>query len=329
MKHPFTVWSTRITALIALLSGFLLPQFAAAQSGYPSRPVRLVVPSAAGGGTDTVARVIAQKLSESLGQQFIVDNRPGAGQMIGTESVAKSPPDGYTLLMSASTLALNPIMYKKVPYDAVRDFAPVTQVASLPAVLLVHPSLPVKTVPELIALAKRRPGQIDFASAGIGTLPQISVELLKSMAGINLVHIPYKGSAPGMIALLSGQVSVMVPNLFTSLPHIRAGKLRALGVTTAKRVDALPELPAIAETVPGYEFSQWYGVLAPAGTPREIVARLHVEIARTLRLPELRARLAHDGAEPVGSTPEDFAALIRSETVKWAKVVKAAGIRPE
>ncbi len=329
MKHLFTVWAARIAALPVLLPVLLLPQIGAAQTAYPSRTVRLMVPSAAGGGTDTVARVIAQKLSESLGQQFVVDNRPGAGQMIGTESVAKSPPDGYTLLMSASTLALNPIMYKKVPYDAVRDFAPVTQVASLPAVLLVHPSLPVKTVPELIALAKRRPGQIDFASAGIGTLPQISVELLKSMAGIDLVHIPYKGSAPGMIALLSGQVSVMVPNLFTSLPHIRAGKLRALGVTTAKRVNALPELPAIAETVPGYEFSQWYGVLAPAGTPREIVTRLQVEIARTLRLPELSTRLAHDGAEPVGSTPEDFAALIRSETVKWARVAKTAGIRPE
>lgn len=329
MKHPFTVLAARITALLVLLPGFLLPQIAAAQTAYPSRPVRLVVPSAAGGGTDTVARVIAQKLSELLGQQFIVDNRPGAGQMIGTESVAKSPPDGYTLLMAASTLAINPIMYKKVPYDAVRDFAPVTQVASLPAVLVVHPSLPVKTVSELIALAKRRPGQIDFASAGIGTLPQISVELLKSMAGIDLVHIPYRSTAPGMIALLSGQVSVMVPNLFTSLPHIRAGKLRALGVTTAKRVDALPEVPAIAESVPGYEFSQWYGVLAPAGTPREIVTRLHVEIARTVRLPDLRARLAHDGAEPVGSTPEDFAALIRSETGKWARVAKTAGIRPE
>lgn len=308
----------------------LLPLAVVGQSAYPSKPVRFIVPSAAGGGTDIVTRVIAQKLSDALGQQFIVENRPGAGQMIGIELAAKSPADGYTLLMASSTLAINPLMYKKVSYDAVRDFTPITQAATLPNVLVVHPSLPVHTVAELVALAKQRPGQINFASAGIGTSPQMSVELLKSMTGIDLVHIPYKGTTPGVVDLLAGQVSVMAPNMLTALPHIKAGKLRALGVTSAKRSEALPEVPTIAEAgLPGYESVQWYGVLAPAGTPREIVARLHAEIVRALQLPEVKERLAADGAEPVGDSPEAFAALIKSEIEKWAKVAKAAGIRPE
>jgi len=328
-KQPFGFARAGIAALLALLLALLLPHIAAAQTSYPSKPVRLVVPSATGGGTDILARVIAQKLSESFAQQFVVDNRPGAGQMIGIEIVAKSPPDGHTLVMAASTLAINPIMYKKVPYDAVRDFSPVTQVATLANVLVVHPSLSVKSVAELIALAKQRPGQINFASAGIGTSPQMSVELLKSMAGIDMVHIPYKGTAPGVVDVLSGQVSMMAPNVLTALPHIKAGKLRALGVTTGRRIEALPEVPAIAESLPGYESTQWYGVLAPAGTPREIVSKLHVEIARTLRLPDVKERLAADGAEPVGSSPDEFAALIKSEIEKWTRVAKAAGIRPE
>ena len=308
----------------------LLPLATAAQSGYPSKPVRFIVPSAAGGGTDITARAVAQQLSEALGQQFVVDNRPGAGQMIGIELAAKSVPDGYTLLMAASTLAINPIMYKKVAYDPVHDFTPVTQAASLPNVLVVHPSLPVKTVSELIALAKQRPGQINYASAGNGTSPQMSIELLKSMAGIDLVHIPYKGTMPGVVDLLGGQVSVMALNVLTALPHIKAGRLRALAVTSAKRSEALPDIPTIAEAgLAGYESSQWYGVLAPAGTPREIVARLNVEIVRALRLPDVKQRLAADGAEPVGSSPEEFAAFIKSEIEKWARVAKAAGIHPE
>jgi tripartite-type tricarboxylate transporter receptor subunit TctC len=308
----------------------LLSAGAAAQTVYPAKPVRFIVPSAAGGGTDIIARSVAHKLSESLGQQFVVDNRPGAGQMIGIELAARAPADGHTILMAASTLAINPIMYKKVSYDPLRDFAPITQAASLPNVLVVHPSLPVKSVAELIALARREPGKINYASAGIGTSPQMSMELLKRMAKIDLVHIPYKGSAPGVVDLLAGQVAVMTPNVLTALPHIKSGRLRALAVTSAKRSEALPEVPTIAESgLPGYDSVQWYGVLAPAGTPREIVARLHAEIARALRAPDVRERLAADGAEPVGSSPEEFAAFIKSEIDKWARVASAAGIRAE
>jgi tripartite-type tricarboxylate transporter receptor subunit TctC len=307
----------------------LMPWCAGAQTPYPSKPVRFIVPSAAGGGTDIIARAVAQKLSEALGQQFVVDNRPGAGQMIGIELVAKSPADGYTILMAASTLAINSIMYKKVPYDPVRDFAPITQAASLPNILVVHPSLPVKSVAELVEYARRQPGKLNFASAGIGTSPQMSIELLKSMTGIDMVHVPYKGTSPGVVDLLAGQVSVMAPNLLTALPHIKAGKLRALAVTSAKRTGALPEVPTVAETLPGYESAQWYGVLAPAGTSREIVARLHAEIVRALKHSDVKDRLAADGAEPVGSSPEEFTAFIKSEIDKWARVARAAGIHPE
>jgi tripartite-type tricarboxylate transporter receptor subunit TctC len=217
-----------------------------------------------------------------------------------------------------------------MPFDPVKDFAPITLVSRSPNILVVHPSLPVKSVAELIALAKRRPGQIAYASAGIGTSPQMSVELLKSLAGIDMLHIPYKGSTPGVVDLLAGQVSVMTPNVLTALPHIKAGRLRALAVTSGKRSDALPDVPTLAEAgVPGYDSTQWYGVLAPAGTPRPIVTRLHGEIVRALRAPDVRERLAADGAEPVGSSPEEFAAFIRAEIAKWAKVAKAAGIQPE
>jgi len=315
----------------AAVAVLLLLGIAGTASGqYPAKPVRFIVPSAAGGGTDIIARAISLKLSESLGQQFVVDNRPGAGQMIGIEIAAKSPADGHTILMAASTLAINPIMYKKVPYDPLRDFAPITQAATLANVIVVHPSLPVKSIAELIAYAKQRPGQLNFASAGIGTSPQMSVELLKSMAGIDMVHIPYKGTSPGVVDLLAGQVSVMAPNLLTALPHIKAGKLRALAVTSAKRSQGLPEVPTIAESgLPGYDSTQWYGVLAPAGTVREIVMRLHDEIVRALRTPEVMRRLAADGAEPVGGSPEEFTAFIKSEIDKWAQVARVAGIRAE
>jgi len=303
---------------------------AVAQTTYPARPVRFIVPSAAGGGTDIIARAISLKLAESLGQPFVVENRPGAGQMIGIELAAKSPADGYTILMAASTLAINPIMYKHVSYDPLRDFAPITQAATLANVIVVHPSLPVKSIAELIAYAKQRPGQLNFASAGIGTSPQMSIELLKSMAGIDMVHIPYKGTAPGVVDLLAGQVLVMAPNLLTALPHIKAGKLRALAVTSVRRSEGLPDVPTVAESgLAGYDSTQWYGVLAPAGTPKEIVARLHEAIVHALRDPEVGKRLAADGAEAVGSGPEEFAAFIKSETEKWARVATAAGIKPE
>jgi tripartite-type tricarboxylate transporter receptor subunit TctC len=318
-----------VRAILFLLAALACAQ-AAAQPAYPARPVRFIVPSAAGGGTDIIARAISVKLGERLSQQFVVDNRPGAGQMIGIELAAKSPADGYTILMAASTLAINPVMYKQVPYDPVRDFAPITQAATLPNVLAVHPSLPVKSVAELVAYAKENPGKLNFASAGIGTSPQMSIELLKSMTGIDMVHIPYKGTAPGVVDLLAGQVLVMAPNVLTALPHIKSGKLRALAVTSAKRSEALPEVPTVAEAgVPGYDSTQWYGVLAPSGTPREIVARLHDAIVRALRDPEVGKRLAADGAEAVGSSPEEFAAFIKSESEKWAKVAAAAGIKAE
>jgi tripartite-type tricarboxylate transporter receptor subunit TctC len=320
----------RVLTAVAALSLALASSPAAAQSAYPSKPVRFIVPSAAGGGTDIIARAIAQKLSEALGQQFVVENRPGAGQMIGIELAARAPADGYTILMAASTLAINPIMYKKVTYDPLRDFAPITQAASLPNVLVVNPSVPATSLRELIALAKREPGKLAYASAGVGTSPQMSVELLKSMAGIDMLHVPYKGTTPGVVDLLAGQVQLMTPNVLTALPHIKAGKLRALAVTSAKRTEALPDVPTIAEAgVPGYDSTQWYGVLAPAGTPRPVVARLHDEMVRALRASDVKERLAADGAEPVGSSPEEFAAFIRAETQKWAKVAKAAGIRPE
>jgi tripartite-type tricarboxylate transporter receptor subunit TctC len=314
----------RVLALAAMLASA-----AAASAQYPSRPVRFIVPSSAGGGTDIIARALAQKLAEAFGQPFVVENRPGAGQMIGLELAAKAAPDGHTLVMAASTLALNAVMYKKVPYDALRDFAPIMQAATVPNVLVVHPSLPVKSLAELLAHARQHPGKLSYASAGIGTSPHMAIELLASMAGVEMVHIPYKGTGPGITDLLGGQVALMAPNVLTALPHIKAGKLRALGVTSAVRSEALPETPAIGEFLPGYEAAQWYGVLAPAGTPPDIVARLYAELVKVLLHEEVKVRLAADGAEPVGSSPAEFSAFIRREIAKWTRVARAANIHPE
>ena len=312
--------------LIAALAGAA----GATAQNYPARPVRLIVPSSPGGGTDISARIIAPRLSEYLGQQVVVENRPGAGTMIGGEVVARSAPDGYTLLMGISTLAINPAIYRKVPYDALRDFAPVSQAVALPNVLVAHPSLPVKTVKELVAFARARPGQINFASAGLGTSPHLSMELFLSMTGLKMVHVPYKGSGPGVTDLVAGHVPLMMPNMLSALPHIKSGRLRALGVTSTKRASRASDIPTIAEAgVPGYEAVQWYGVLAPAGTPRPVITRLHAEVVRVLQQPDIRERFLSDGAEAVGSSPEEFAAFIRAETAKWAKVIKDAGLRPE
>ncbi|HEX6006828.1 MAG TPA: tripartite tricarboxylate transporter substrate binding protein [Burkholderiales bacterium] len=323
-------------SLAAISRGFLIATallgagVAQAQQNYPVRPIRLVVPSSPGGGTDITARIIAPKLGEYLGQQVVVENRPGAGTMIGGEVVARAVPDGYTLLMGISTLAINPAMYRKVPYDALKDFAPISQVVALPNVLVTHPSLPVKTVRELIAFAKSRPGQINFASAGVGTNPHLSMELFLSMTGVKMIHVPYKGSGQGVIDLIAGHVTVMTPSILTALGYVKDRRLRALGVTSAKRAGGAPDIPTIAEAgVPGYEAVQWFGVLAPAGTPRDIVSRLHKEIVRTVQTPDIRQKLVNDGADPVGSLPEEFAAFIRSETAKWAKVAKAIGLKPE
>lgn len=317
-------------ALGILLAAAALCGAAQAQQNYPVRPVRLIVPSSPGGGTDITARIIAPKLGEYLGQQVVVENRPGAGTMIGGEAVARAAPDGYTLLMGISTLAINPAMYKRVPYDALRDFAPISQVVALPNMLVTHPSLPVKSVKELIAFAKARPGQINFASAGVGTNPHLAMELFLSMTDLKMVHVPYKGSGQGVIDLLAGHVTVMMPSILTALNYVKNKRLRALGVTSAKRAAGVPDIPTIAEAgVPGYEAVQWFGVLAPAATPRDIIMRLHKEIVRTVQAPDIKPKLINDGADPVGSSPEEFAAFIRSETNKWAKVAKSIGIKPE
>lgn len=296
---------------------------------YPNRALRLIVPSAPGGGTDIVGRALAAKLSEYLGQQVVVDNRAGAGTTIGIDIVAKAPPDGYTVLVSPSTLALNTWMYAKLPYDALRDLAPITQVASVPNALVVHPSLPAKTVPELLAIARKQPGAINVGSAGIGTSPHLSLELFKVLGKVDMTHIAYKGSGSATIAHLSGEIIAQFPSLPTAMGHIKSNRLRALGVTTAKRSPFLPEVPAIGEFLQGYEATQWFGFLAPAGTPPAVLERLHNETVRALKSPELAKIMANEGAEVVASTQQQFAAYMRSETDKWGRVIKAAGIKPQ
>jgi tripartite-type tricarboxylate transporter receptor subunit TctC len=296
---------------------------------YPTKPIRLVVPFPPGGATDILARDVAQKLTEAWGQSVIVDNRPGAGGNIGSELVAKSAPDGYTLEMgTVGTHAINASLYAKMPYDHVKDFTPVILVAGVPNVLVVTPSLPVNSVAELIAYAKANPGKLNFASSGNGTSIHLSGELFKVMAGVQMTHIPYKGSAPALQDLIAGQVQLMFDNLPPSLPQIKAGKLRALAVTSLARAPALPDVPTLAESgLPGFEASSWFGILAPAGTPAPIVAKLNAEVAKWLATPEAKEKLLKQGANPAGGTPEDFAKHIAAETAKWAKVVKDSGAK--
>ncbi len=307
------------------------PQAAAAADAYPAKPIRFVVAFPPGGGTDIIARVIAQKLSERLAQQVVVDNRPGAGGNIGTDIVAKSAPDGYTMLMgSAGPLAVNASLFAKMPFDPIRDLAPVTLAASTPNVLVVHPSLLARTVKELIALARARPGEINFASSGHGTPAHLAGELFNSMAGVKLIHVPYKGAAPALADLLGGQVQLMFSTMPPALPHVKDGKLRALAVTSRKRSPAAPDLPTLDEAaLPGFEAITWHGVVVPAGTPTTVIALLNREIVAILHLPEVVERLSGQGAEALGSTPEEFAAYIRSESVKWAKVVRESGAKAE
>jgi len=320
-----------LTALTALCT-FAIP-FAAspafAQGTYPNKPVRLVVPFPAGGTTDILARAAAQKLSETWGQQVIVDNRPGAGGNIGSELVAKAAPDGYTLLMgTVGTHAINPSLYAKMPYDHVKDFAPVILVAGVPNVLVVNPDLPIKTVPELIAYAKANPGKLNFASSGSGTSIHLSGELFKVMAGVQITHVPYKGSAPALTDLIGGQVQLMFDNLPSSLPQIKGGKLRAVAVTSTTRAAALPEVPTVAESgLPGFEASSWFGILAPAGTPKDIIAKIDADVQKWLATPEAKEKLLSQGANAAGGSPEDFARHIQAETAKWAKVVKDSGAK--
>ncbi len=313
-------------ALAAMLAAFA---FGASAQTYPNKPIRIVVPFPAGGTTDVLARAAAQKMSETLGQPAVVDNRPGAGGNIGAELVAKSPPDGYTLLMgTVGTHAINPSLYPKMPYDHVRDFAPVILVAGVPNVLVVNPALPVNSVQELIAYAKANPGKLNFASSGNGTSIHLSGELFKTMAGVQIAHIPYKGSAPALQDLVGGQVQLMFDNLPSSLALIKAGKLKALAVTSKERAAALPDVPTMAESgLPGFEASSWFGLLVPAGTPQPIVLKLNADVAKWLASPDAKEKLLAQGAIAAGGTPEDFARHIAAETAKWQKVVKDSGAK--
>ncbi|HVG05474.1 MAG TPA: tripartite tricarboxylate transporter substrate binding protein [Burkholderiaceae bacterium] len=319
--------------LVALLAcGAAFPYAAFAQAGtYPNKPVRVVVGVPPGGATDLVARLVAEQLSKQTGQQFVVDNRGGAGGNIGGEIVAKSPPDGYTLFIGPiGTMAINPFVYAKMPFDSVKDFAPISQLTSIPIVMAVNPSVPAKDVREFIAYAKANPGKVNFGSGGNGTQSHISGVMLNSLAGIDMTHIPYKGNGPAMVDLLAGRVSVMFDQISSALPHIRAGKLNALGVTTAKRSAVAPDIPTLAETgLPTFEATTWHGLLAPAGTPRDIVAKLNAETVKALNSPELIEKFKANGIDPVSSSPEQFAALIKTELQRWGDVVKAAGVKPE
>ena len=298
---------------------------------YPVKPIRIIIAQAPGSATDVVSRIIGNKLGESLGQPLVVDARPGAGGTLGTELAARAAPDGYTLFMANnSTHGSNPALYAKLPYDAVRDFAPIIYAVATPYVLSVHPSLPVKTVKELIALAKARPGQINYASAGNGSTHHLCGELLKTLAGIDIVHIPYKGTTPAITALLSGEVSVMFATVTGIQPHLKSGRARALAVTTPKRSNMLPEVPTVAEAaLPGFEMLSWFGLLAPAGTPAAIVTRLYADTAKVLEIAEVRAALTAQGFEVIAGSPAQFGDYIRREIEKITKLAKATGIKAE
>ena len=313
------------------MAGLVLAAFcgAAAAQNYPAKTVRMVVGYPPGGPTDVLARIVSQKLTQTWGQQVIVDNRPGASGMIGAEFTARAAPDGYTLLMVPVTYAVTPSLFAKMTYDVEKDLSPVAQVAAAPFILVVHPTLPVKTVKDLIALDRRSPGQINFASASTGGMPHLAGELFNSMTGTKLVHIPYKGAAPATTDLLSGQVTLMFNNMLSAMPQVKAGRLRAVAVTSSKRSPAAPELPTIAETVPGYEASGWYGAFAPAATSKELIGRLNAEMNRIMKMPDVTQRLAGDGVEAVGTTPEQFGAYLKQEVAKWGKVVKASGAKAD
>jgi len=298
---------------------------------YPSKPVRLVVPFAPGGTTDILARLVGQRLTDVLKQTVLIDNRPGANGALGTEIVAKSAPDGHTIVMGyLDSFAIGPNLYSKLPYDPVRDFAPITRVASTTQAMVLHPSLPVRATRDLIALAKRQPGQLSYASAGIGAPSHLAGELFKMMAGVDLVHVPYKGSGAAINDLLGGHVALSFGGLAAAMPHVRTQRLRVLAIASGARSPAMPPIPTIAESgLPGYDVSSWFGLLAPAGTPSEAVARLHAEVVKILKAEDIRQQLAADGAEVVANRPDEFAAYIKSELAKWGGVIKAARIKAE
>jgi tripartite-type tricarboxylate transporter receptor subunit TctC len=328
----------QVTIVVAAAAAavFVLVSHAVAQSdlksaaSYPSRPIRFVVPFAAGGPSDVGARTLAQKMSQTWRQTVVVDNRIGASGMIGADIVAKSAPDGYTLLMAQVGDAISMSLYPRIPYNFVRDFAPITLVGQTPFILVVHPSVPAKSVQELIALAKAKPGSLSFASAGTGVASHLAGELFKSAAGIDIVHVPYKGQAPATTDLLGGQIQFMFNNPITSLPHIKTGKMRALAVSTATRFPGLPDVPTVAESgLPGFSVGFWLGPLAPAATPRAIIDQLNREMVRTLRMPDVVERLSAMGVEILASSPEEFARVIKADVAKWAKVVKDAAVKAD
>lgn len=321
LPHPACTCTLLLLAVLTGGSAY------AQRADYPARPVRVVVGFPAGGPSDILARLVAQHLAQATGQQFVVDNRGGASGMIGAELVAKAPADGHTLLVVPATHAVNPGLYRKIAFDTVRDFTPVSLVAEGPFILVVHPSLPVKSTADLVTLAKRRPGELNYASAGVGGLPHLAGELFKSLAGVTLNHVPYKGAAPATVDLVAGHVTIMFNNMLSAMPHVKGGRLRAIGVTTLKRSSAVPEVPTIAESgVKGYEVSGWYGVLGPAGLPADVLGKLNTEVNRGMRQPDVVKRLAAEGVDAAGSTPDEFGARIRKEMAKWGGVVKAANV---
>jgi len=314
---------------IAVSSALILIAPAQAQP-YPSRTVRILAGFAPGGSTDIMARIVAQKLTEAFQQQVVVENRPGANGNIAAETTAKAPPDGYTLLMAANGFTINASLYKTLPYNPTRDFSPITLFALIPNILVVHPSLPVKSVRDMITLARGKPDQLTHGSSGTGSPGHLAGEVFKLMANVRFIHVAYKGSSQALIDLLGGHLQLAFPTIPAVMPYLKSGKLRALGVTSIKRSASLPEIATVAEAgVPGYEVVGWYGILAPAGVPRDIIVRLNGEITKALRLADMQERLLRDGADPVGNTPDEFRAYVESDVVKWSKVIQAAGVRFE
>jgi len=327
--QPFTatraLYGPVIVALTLFVSGVALGQV------YPTRPIHLVVPSSAGAGvTDIMARLVGRHLSARIGQQIVIDNRPGASGILGSEVVSRAAPDGYTLLIANVSLVVNPFLYPKVPYDPLTDFMPVTMVNSAPLLLVVHPSIAAKSVTELIAYAKSHTGQLNYGSGGLGSTPYLAAELFKSLSGIEVLHVPYKGGAPALSDLVGGQLSFMIENMPGTMPYVMARNLRALAITSPQRSPLAPELPTMAEAgVSGYEMSGWNGIFAVKGTPPEIVGRVHSEVAKILRAPEVRRELAALGAEPVGDTPDEFGAFLKADMARWGKIIQEKGIRSD
>lgn len=331
IKHPKCAFKAVCSLVpLALVAIAFTYTGAANAQAYPTKPIRLIVPQSAGGSTDLVARPLAQKLSEAFKQAIVIDNRTGAGSTIGTDLVAKAAPDGYTLLAVAASFSMSPSLYRKLPFDPIRDFAPITQLSAFPNILVVLPSLPVKSVKELIAYAKARPGQLNFGSSGVATGTHLSMEQLMYLTGIRMVHVPYKGGAPSVNALLGGEVQVTFATISTALPFVKSGRLRALAVSTARRSAAASDVPTLAESgVPGYDYASWIGFLAPAKTPAAIVMKLNAEAVKAIRSPELKVILDVEASEPIGNSPEEFAAILTSEVARWRKVVAAAGIKAD